>query len=234
MVILNFESNISSVGKQKEKFGRENIQKISFEICSIEYSVELNGILIRISNTNTLHIQELVQNVIRFINQEQGKDTEFAIRSEADFQAEDERGSFYKNFYRNEKMQRIYLGHKKMPMIYSDPIFRNLVSIHLLSAFSDNQDQKYLTEGCQKPFIPAHGVCLAYQTHRALSSYITKSGRILVILNMVEPTSSLTPDHFHQPLYTHQYPTLNITPLNLISRIPRRGSDSKPAFIQCG
>ena len=172
--------------------------------------------------------------MIRFINQEQGKDTEFAIRSEADFQAEDERGSFYKNFYRNEKMQRIYLGHKKMPMIYSDPIFRNLVSIHLLSAFSDNQDQKYLTEGCQKPFIPAHGVCLAYQTHRALSSYITKSGRILVIFNMVEPTSSLTPDHFHQPLYTHQYPTLNITPLNLISRIPRRGSDSKPAFIQCG
>ena len=51
VMILNLEFNISSVGKYRETFGRETIQGILFEISLMEYRVELNLIIMRISNT---------------------------------------------------------------------------------------------------------------------------------------------------------------------------------------
>ena len=56
----------------------------------------------------------------------------------------------------------------------------------------------------------------------------------LVIADRVKLISSRTPYHFHQHTIYPPGPPLHITPFNLISRMSRSGSYSKPTFIQCG
>ena len=132
-------------------------------------------------------------------------------------------------------MQRISLRHSKISTIYLDPIFINLVESTYSVQFQQKQTKNNQQMAVKNNYFPCqmHGSCLSYQPHRAFSSYIADSGSILGASNRSEPIFSLIAEHFHQPLYTQQDPPLHITPFILISRIPRSGSDSKPAFIQC-
>ena len=91
-----------------------------------------------------------------------------------------------------------------------------------------------MTDGCQKRFVPTPGACLSCQPLRYLLAYTSDMGRISVIAYRVDPNTSPIPQHFHHTLSYNQESPLNITPYNLVSRMPSSASDSKPAFIQCG
>ena len=71
-------------------------------------------------STNTLQVQELVNNVIRSIKKDQGKEIEIEIQSEAALQMEEYRRAFCNNLNRNDENKRISVRHKKTPTIYSD------------------------------------------------------------------------------------------------------------------
>ena len=183
---------------------------------------------------HSLLVKDLVHNVIKIIEKEQGQEIKIAIQSEAVFQTDEERRIFYKSFNRNKKSQRLSHGQRKVPTIYTYPLFRNQVVIHMISAQSANPEANYLTYVCQQQFAPTPGACLLYQYLRSFSAYTAETGRISVISDRVDTITSLIPQHLHQPLSAHQYYPLHITPYNLVSRMPRSASDPKPAFIQCG
>ena len=105
--------------------------------------------------------------------------------------------------------------------------------INLLSAFSSDPDQKYVTAGTHQRFIQAPGVCLAYQPHRNFSAYNSNSGRISVIANRDEAIKSLIPEIFHSPHSLDPTSPLHISPFNIVANMPRSGQDKLPAFLQC-
>ena len=107
--------------------------------------------------THSLQVKDLVQNVIKIIEKEQGRKIEIAFQSEASFQIDEERRILYENFNRNEEFKRFSNGRRKVSTIYTYPCFRNQVDIHLLSYLSVNPKAKYLTDGCQKRFFPTPG-----------------------------------------------------------------------------
>ena len=131
-------------------------------------------------------------------------------------------------------MQRFSHNHRKVPIVYCSPRFRNILAVHLLGAFSPDPESKYITSGTQKRFVPSPRACLAYQPHRSFSAYLADSGRISVIADKLKIVSSLIPDHFHSPLSINPYPPLRISPFNLIASIPIYPSDKLPSFIQYG
>ena len=139
-----------------------------------------------IYSAHTLQVHHLIGNVVTSIEIENGDTINTAIRSEVAFQNEEDRRSFYKTYNGNNKSQRIEHNHRKAPTIYCAPKYRNLLAINLLSAFSSDPDQKYLTSGTQQIFIPAPGACLAYQQHRNFSAYQSDSGRISIISDRAE------------------------------------------------
>ena len=108
------------------------------------------------------------------------------------------------------------------------------VAIHSLRELSVYPEANYTTDGCQQQFFRTPGACLAYQPLISFLAYTSDTGRISLIEDRFDPITSLIPEHFHQHLFSHQDSSLHITPYNLVSRIPRPDSDSKPAFIQCG
>ena len=156
------------------------------------------------------------------------------IQSEGSFKIDKERRISHKNLNCNNKSQRLSHGHIKIPKIYTYHRFSKQVAIHLLSDISANIEENHLTDGCQQKFVPTYGACLAYQPLRSFSAFTSDTVRTSVISNRVEPITSLIPQHFYHPLLTHKYSLMLITSYNLVSRIPRLASYSKPVFIQIG
>ena len=117
-----------------------------------------------------LQVHHLIENVVTAIERENW-DTKkkTAIHSEVAFHNEEDRRAFYNIYNRNDEYQRIAHNHRKLTTICCAPKYRNLLVINLLSAFSSDPDQKYVTAGTQQRFIQAPGVCLAYQPHRNFS-----------------------------------------------------------------
>ena len=70
---------------------------------------------------------------------------------------------------------------------------RNLLAIKLLSTFSSELDQNYLTLGKHKRFIPYPGDRLAYKMHRNFPAYHTNSVIISVIAYISEAIEYLLP-----------------------------------------
>ena len=108
---------------------------------------------------------------------------------------------FYKSYCKHNKYKITAHNHSNVPKVYYAPIFYNILSIHLLSAFSSDSDLKYLTSGIQQPFVPVPGSCIFYQPHRDFSVYLANSGIILVMAEISKAIDFLIPEHFHLPLY---------------------------------
>ena len=61
-----------------------------------------------------------------------------------------DRKLLYNNYNKDGKDQRISKNHRKVSTVYCAPIFRNLLTIHTLSAFSFDPEHKYLTSLSQQ------------------------------------------------------------------------------------
>lgn len=118
--------------------------------------------------------------------------------------------------------------------MYCAPIFRNILTIHILSAFSYYPDSKYLTSGTQQRFVPAPVACISYQPHIVFSAYLSYSGRISVISERAAAIEYLIPEHFHLTLSMDKYLPLHISPFNVVAKMPRSSSVKQPTFLQCG
>ena len=99
--------------------------------------------------------------------------------------------------------------------MYYTPIFRNMLVIYLLRAFSYDNETKYLTSGTQQRYVPYPGSCIAYQAHITFSEYLEDPGRISVVAEIVEAIETLIPEHFHPPLSTDEESSLHIPPFNI-------------------
>ena len=123
---------------------------------------------------------------MKVIKQGKNNDIEIAMQPEAVFETEEEKRELHKNFNWSDESQRISHSHINLPTIYSSPRSSNLVAIHILSAVPTKPDPKYLIDGCQKHFIPTSGECMKYRPLRVFSAYITNSGGISSIMDIVE------------------------------------------------
>ena len=84
-------------------------------------------------NTHSLLIHELVNKVVKTTKKKQGQEIETPIQSEAAFQTDEKRRTFYKNFKRNDETQQLIHGHRKVPTVYTAPHYIHIVEIYLLS-----------------------------------------------------------------------------------------------------
>ena len=101
-------------------------------------------------SAHMLQVHQIIKNLVRSIERDNGGTIETAINSKVAFQNEDYRRAFYKTYKRDYETQRISHNHRKVPNIYCAPKYRNLLAINLLSAFSSDPDKKYLTAGTQQ------------------------------------------------------------------------------------
>ena len=124
-------------------------------------------------------------------------------------------------------------NHRKVPIVYCTPIFQNILVIHLLSAFSSDPDPKYLILGTQQRFVPVPRAFIAYQAHRAFSKYLVDSVQMPVIYEIAEAIDTLIPEHFHLPLSMDKYSPIQISPFNVVAKMPRTSSDNQQVFLQC-
>ena len=111
----------------------------------------------------------LVKNVLSGIKQEEYIEKEVAIKSEATFLTNEDRKELYASYDGLDVEQRVPHTHRKAPIAYCAPIFRNILDIHLISTLSSDPELKYITSGAQKRFYPAPGACIEYQANRAFS-----------------------------------------------------------------
>ena len=116
--------------------------------------------------------------------------------------------------------------------MYYTPRFRNILAIHLLSAFYSDPGPKYLTSGPQQHFVPAPGACISYQAHRALCAYLSDSGMISVIAERSEYIETLITENFHPPLPIDKYLSLHTPPFNILEKMTRKPSNNQPDFLQ--
>ena len=116
--------------------------------------------------------------------------------------------------------------------MYCAPRFRNILAIHLLSVFYSDPELKYLTSGIQQLFFPAPEACIVYQAYRDLSAYLSDSGRISVITEILEAIEYLTPEQFYVLLSMDKDNPLHISPLNIAAKMPRTSTEKQPAFLQ--
>ena len=121
----------------------------------------------------------------------------------------------------------------KVHTVYCFPKFRNILTIHLLSALSYDPNPKYITSETKQRFIPSPGVCIVYTPHRSFSEYLEYPGRISVIGEIAEEIEYLIPEHFHLLLSMDKDSSIHIYSFNMVAKNLRTPTDHLPAFLQC-
>ena len=120
-------------------------------------------------SANTLQVKPLVKNFLSVIKQEKDLNIEVTIQSEVAFLTNEYRKEICSYYDRHDKDHKITHNHRKVPTVYCTLKFRNILYIHIISAFSSDTEPKYLNAGTQQSFFPSPGACIAYQIHRAFS-----------------------------------------------------------------
>ena len=169
-------------------------------------------------SAHMLQVYHFIKNVVTSTERENWDIIETAIQYAVAFQNEEDRRAFYKTYNGNDESQRIAHNHRKVPTFYCAPKYRNLLAINLLSAFSSDPDQKYLTAGTQQRFIPAPGAFLAYQPHINFSEYQSNSGRISVIADRAEAIDSLIPGIFLSHISLDPTSPPHISNFNIVTK----------------
>ena len=74
---------------------------------------------------NSIHPNDLIANILKVIEKENGPNTEIEIHQEKAFQTDSERKLFYKNHNRSDEAEHIYFNHQTVPTVYSPPNYEN-------------------------------------------------------------------------------------------------------------
>ena len=94
----------------------------------------------------TFEISDLVNNVLEVIKYKKGIDIKIANQFDPAFYIDIKRKAFYTSSNIDDEHEKINCNNHKIPTVYCAPRYRNLLSIHMISALSSKIQAKYRTD----------------------------------------------------------------------------------------